>query len=256
MRLIVALLAATEVAAAAPRPLAEARQLVVVTTAGWSEATGRLQRFARRRSGEPWAAVGRPVAVVVGRRGLAWGRGLHDAPQQTSRLSTDAAVQRDSAAPQKKEGDGAAPAGLFRLGPAFGRAPRIATALPYRPLTPATRCVDDAASRRYNQLVEERPGRAEWASAEAMHELYVQGAVIAHNWERPVAGAGSCIFLHPWVDGRQGTAGCTAMADADLAALLAWLDARRGPLLLQLPGDEYARRRRRWSLPDLAAPTE
>lgn len=64
----------------------------------------------------------------------------------------------------------------------------------------------------------------------------------------PVAGAGSCIFLHVWKPG-QPTAGCTAMAQPDLEALLLWLDPARQPLLVQLTTGNYATLRREWGLP-------
>ncbi|MEI9895613.1 MAG: hypothetical protein WDN28_17415 [Chthoniobacter sp.] len=47
--------------------------------------------------------------------------------------------------------------------------------------------------------------------------------------------AGSCIFLHLWMPGWMGTAGCTALHRVDLLDLLHWLDAEKHPVLAQIP---------------------
>ncbi|MET0625641.1 MAG: L,D-transpeptidase family protein, partial [Pyrinomonadaceae bacterium] len=181
----------------------------------------------------------------VGRTGLAWGVGLVD---------TVGAV-----GPRKREGDGKAPAGVFKLGPAFGfadaRAASARLRLPYKPLTPSTECVDDPASRRYNLVVERgASGPADWNSSEHMREVegYRWGLVVAHNAAPPAPGRGSCIFLHIWAGPEKGTAGCTAMEQSNLEALLGWLDPSKRPLLVQLPDGEYARLRGAWHLPPSA----
>ena len=236
--------AAQPAAAKSPAPLARARQLVVVTTRGWDEVPGVLRRFERKGKRGAWARVGADVGVAVGRNGLGWGAGL---------VETGAAA----AGPRKKEGDGKAPAGLFALGTAFGFAPLREAAwlrLPYTPLTPSVECVDDAASRRYNLIVDrEEVVGVDWSSSERMRSVegYRWGLVVRHNAAPPVAGRGSCIFLHVWAGPGQGTAGCTAMEESSLKELLRWLDPQKGPLLVQLTGDEYARRRGAWRLPAL-----
>lgn len=229
-----------------PPPLARSRQLLVVTTRDWDAVGGVLRRFERRGARGAWAQVGAEVPVVVGRTGLAWGVGLVDTV--------------GAAGPRKREGDGKAPAGLFRLGPAFGFADaREASArlrLPYKPLTPSTECVDDAASRHYNLVVERDALKtADWNSSERMREVegYRWGLVVAHNAAPPAPGLGSCIFLHVWAGPAKGTAGCTAMEQTNLEALLGWLDPTKRPLLVQLPEGEYARLRGAWHLPPPAA---
>ena len=227
-----------------PAPLPRSRQLIVVTTRGWDDVPGVLRRFERRGARGAWARVGANVPVAVGRNGLGWGAGL---------VETGAA-----AGPRKREGDGKAPAGLFALGPAFGFAPRREAAwlrLPYTPLTPSVECVDDAASRRYNLIVDRAAaGGVDWNSSERMRSVegYRWGLVVRHNAAPPVAGRGSCIFLHVWAGPGRGTAGCTAMEEAGLRELLGWLDPQRGPLLVQLTEADYARLRAAWRLPALA----
>ena len=221
-------------------PLARSRQLVLVTTRGWDEVRGTLQRFARKNSKAAWRPVGEKIPVVVGRNGLGWGAGLN---------------AQTGGGPSKKEGDGKSPAGVFSLGPAFGYAPASGASwlkVPYTPLADDTECVDDVNSRHYNLVVDRGGVRdVDWKSSERMRavEGYSWGVVVAHNADPPVAGRGSCIFLHIWAGPDKGTAGCTAMAQPNLEELLRWLDARKRPVLVQLPEGEYARLRAAWRLP-------
>ena len=159
-------------------------------------------------------------------------------------------------APVKREGDGRAPAGAFRLSGAFGyraaaEVPWVR--MPYLHSTPAWKCVDDPASRHYNRLVDETAVSPDWGSREEMlraDPLYRLGVVVDHNGAaqtRP--GAGSCIFLHVWRGPDEPTVGCTAMAESDLEQVGRWLDPSRHPALVQLPRAEYRRLRRAWGLP-------
>ena len=106
-------------------PWRDAQQLVMVTTADWNATTGTLQRY--QRHGGSWQAVGTATPITVGRAGSAWGIGLHPA-------------QGDG--PQKQEGDGRAPAGVFAIGTAFGYADRAATDWPYQAMTASDWCID------------------------------------------------------------------------------------------------------------------
>ena len=233
-----------------PSPVPEtARQMLLVTTPSWSSTSGTLQRYSR--DGERWASVGDPVEVVVGRSGLGWGVGLHDAALLDG--------------PTKAEGDGRAPAGVFRLSAAFGYADAEPTGLPYVP-TPGLHCVDDRASASYN-LVRDVPPGFDWDSHETMRRrdgLYRIGVIVAHNGPgvdasllpsppttatAPTPGAGSCIFLHVWRGPGTSTAGCTAMRDPALAEVMAWLDAEADPVLVQLPDSVAEDVRSEWGLP-------
>lgn len=236
-----------------PGPIpASSRQLVVVTTADWAATGGALRRYERDGQG-PWTPVGESVPVVVGRSGLGWGMGLHG--------------DHLPEGPAKTEGDGRAPAGVFRLSAAFGYAESEPTGLPYV-ATPALHCVDDRASASYN-LVRDVPPDRDWDSHETMRRgdgLYRIGAIVAHNGPgvdasllptgsdldatEPVAGRGSCIFLHVWRGPESTTAGCTAMPDEALAEVLAWLDARQQPVLVQLPDPLADALRDEWGLPE------
>jgi D-alanyl-D-alanine dipeptidase len=232
-----------------PQMLRRSRQLVLVTTRDWDAVGGTLRRFERRGARGRWAQVGAEVPVVVGRAGLGWGVGFG--------VGFGAG---GAAGPQKREGDGKAPAGVFRLGAAFGFAPeREAPRLrvPYLPLTPSVECVDDVSSNFYNAIIdrERLVSRVDWNSSERMREVegYRRGLFVIYNSAQPVAGRGSCIFVHIWAAPGKGTAGCTALEQANLETLLGWLDRAKRPLLVQLPEAEYARLRRPWLLPQPAA---
>ena len=226
----------------APQMLRRSRQLVVVTTRDWDAVGGVLRRFERRGSRGRWAQVGAEMPVVVGRAGLGWGAGF--------------AAGGAAAGPRKREGDGKSPAGVFRLGAAFGFAPKREASrlrVPYLPLTPSVECVDDVNSDFYNVIIdrERLAGRADWNSSERMREIegYRWGLFVIYNSAPPAPGRGSCIFMHIWAGSGKGTAGCTAMEQTNLEALLGWLDPAKRPLLVQLPDAEYARLRGTWLLP-------
>jgi D-alanyl-D-alanine dipeptidase len=222
---------------------ANCQQCIIVTTVSWEATAGELQ-FCERSTGKAWRIVGTPVSVRVGKRGLAWGRGL---------LSTGGLP-----GPEKREGDDKAPAGIFRLGSAFGYARgKPATKLPYLSLSPQIVAVDDPQSRYYNQLIDEAKVRQiDWRSAEKMiltDDRYKWGIVVQHNVP-PQPGAGSCIFLHIWKNPETATTGCTAMPEATMLDLIHRLDPSRRPLLIQLPAPLYNEMRVRWNLPPRRLP--
>lgn len=234
----------TRTSPSAAAPLADARQLIVVTSADWDAPAARLQRFERDGDG-PWRAVGGDVPVMLGRSGSAWGLGLH--PSQPR-------------GPQKREGDGRAPAGIFAIGPAFGYATTGIGALPYRAMEASHYCIDVPDSPLYNRIVDARDvGKDAVAGSTEPMRLdvhkngdirYRRGFVIEHNADG-VPGQGSCIFAHLLRRTDETTAGCTAMDAAALDATLQWLDPAATPRFVLMPEAEYARLGAAWRLPAL-----
>ncbi|WOB51799.1 hypothetical protein NYR97_10880 [Xanthomonas hydrangeae] len=223
--------------------LNRARALIVVTTPDWNSTQARLQTFTRVDG--HWQPAAPGFAVALGRHGSAWGDGLH--PAQTQGL-------------QKREGDGRSPAGVFAIGPAFGYAPSIDSTMPYQAMTATNYCMDVPSSPLYNRIVDAaQVGEAAVAGSTEPMRLdlqhpgdarYSEGFVIAHN-PNAIPGHGSCIFAHLWRTPGQFTAGCTAMAQADMQRLLAWLKPDDKPLFVLLPRAEYARLQAQWQLPKL-----
>ena len=227
-------------AVAGPNPIEDSRQILVVTTGSWSATSGSATFFERNQ--ELWQPKETGIPVVLGKAGLAWGRGCGFCDLKTV------------AGPVKREGDNKSPAGVFRLRLVFGRASKNpGTRMPYLPLTKNIVAVDDPRSRHYNTLVDEsKVETRDWHSAEQMilsDHRYDWGITVEHNVP-PVPGAGSCIFLHVWKN-RLPTAGCTAMAESNLLDIIRRLDPDRVPLLVQMPRPVYGRLRQNCNLPAL-----
>ena len=205
-------------------------QAVVVAAASWDGSSAILQRWERAEPDGDWEPIGQAWPVRLGKRGLAWGRGLHEVP----RVGVN-----------KTEGDGKAPAGIFHLGPAFGYAEAgpAGLRLSWRQATERDFFVDDLESAAYNQWVRLAPDEpARWKSAERLRRedlLYEFGLIVQHNMNPAVGGAGSAIFLHVWGGPESTTAGCTAMERTHLLTLLTWLDPSKAPVLVQAPVDEW-----------------
>lgn len=230
-----------------PQPLHVSQQMIVVTTPDWNTVEGHLQRYERAQPEASWKPVGEPIAIVVGKKGMGWGAGI---------IATDSPTLRSPDDPVKKEGDGKSPAGIFRIGAAFGYAAEKPAdwKLPYISLTPTVECVDDPASHFYNQIVDRSTVTPDWHSSEHMSQAgiaYRWGAVIGHNTDPIVPGVGSCVFMHIWSGPRAGTAGCTAMPQDQLEPILAWLDPTKNPILVQAPTAQYAKLSKAWHLPKL-----
>jgi zinc D-Ala-D-Ala dipeptidase len=226
---------------AATHVLDHSRQCVVVLTDTWASTAGVLHAFERDRATASWKERGPGIAVVVGRNGLGLGRGL-------VRLVL-------KGAPDKKEGDDRAPAGIFRLSSAFGYAPAQSAAwvkLPYLALSKRIEGIDDPNSRYYDKLVDRsKIAKIDWRSSEQMRRddvLYKWGVVVEHN-PAALPGAGSCIFLHIWKSSSAPTAGCTAMPESDLVTLIRWLNPARQPILVQMPRAAYHSVRAKYGLP-------
>jgi L,D-peptidoglycan transpeptidase YkuD (ErfK/YbiS/YcfS/YnhG family) len=236
--------ALTSSAAAADDMPRASQQLVLVVTPDWNATQGEMRTFDRHDG--RWQSRGKPTSVSIGRAGSAWGIGLHQ-PQPGV---------------QKREGDGRSPAGMFTIGTGFGYADRVASKLAYRGMTQFDYCMDVNDSPLYNRIVDAREvGEAAVAkSTEPMRldlrkqgdERYRLGFVIEHN-PKNEATRGSCIFAHLWGSPGQATAGCTAMTDAAMRDLIAWLDEDLRPLFVLLPRTEYARLEESWGLPELGA---
>src|SRR5579871_5261473 len=128
-------------------PVAGSRQALLVTTPDWTHIGGVAQRYERAADGR-WQRVGAACQIVVGKTGLAWGRGLVDSAGFEG--------------PQKQEGDGKAPAGIFPLVSAFGYGATADTRLPYLQLTDSIECPDDPASSHYNTLVDDTKIAKDW----------------------------------------------------------------------------------------------
>ena len=123
----------------------------------------------------------------------------------------------------KREGDGATPAGRFALRRVLYRPDRLerpTTGLPVLALSPLDGWCDAADDPLYNRPLRlPYPASHErlWRS-DAIYDLIV---VLGHNDDPVRPGAGSAVFLHLARPDYAPTAGCIALARADLMAVLA-----------------------------------
>ena len=123
----------------------------------------------------------------------------------------------------KREGDGATPAGNYPLRQLLYRSDRLApptNALPTSPLRPRDGWCDDPGHSAYNRPVTLPLD----ASAESMwrdDHLYDLVVVLGYNDDPVVSGLGSAIFLHVASPEYSPTEGCIALAKEDLLTVLA-----------------------------------
>ena len=123
---------------------------------------------------------------------------------------------------EKREGDGASPAGVFPLRRVMIRPDRLEapkTGLPIRALDPADGWCDDPRDGAYNQLVK-LPFSASheilWRD-DAVYDVIVE---VGYNDDPVKPGLGSAIFVHVARPGFEPTEGCVALALDDLLRLL------------------------------------
>ena len=183
----------------------ECRQLLFMKTPNAKSIQGEFSRFVKDPSG--WRKIGDSWPAVVGRNGI-----------------VSPAI--------KKEGDGNTPSGLYPIGLAFGYAKTLDTKLKYRQVQEDDLWVDDPNSPDYNRWVKAPTGAKSFEFMKRKDILYKLGAVIEYNTNPVKAGKGSAIFLHIWPASDKPTAGCVALAEKNLAELLAWMDEAQQPHIL------------------------
>jgi len=132
------------------------------------------------------------------------------------------ALGRGGVRVDKREGDGATPAGSFPLRRVMYRADRLPppeTGLPVRAIDRDDGWCDDPEHPAYNRLVK-TPFAARherlWRD-DALYDVIVE---LGFNDDPVEPGLGSAIFLHRAKAGYAPTQGCIALALGDLLALL------------------------------------
>ncbi|RYD79704.1 MAG: D-alanyl-D-alanine dipeptidase, partial [Sphingobacteriales bacterium] len=152
--------------------LSTSKQYILVTAPGWDSVKAELKLFSRETIYGNWQQDGETIDVVVGKNGLAWGRGLHKIPVEAENI--------------KIEGDNKAPIGVFRIGCSFGTHKTSQNPnWPHIYIHEKMLGIDDPDSRYYNCIVDssEIPDK-DWKSAETMNRedgLYEYGLVVEHN---------------------------------------------------------------------------
>lgn len=183
-----------------------ATQLVTVTASAYGVTTASLELWQRR--GGCWRHVAGPWRAWLGRSGLS---------------------------AHKREGDGATPAGTYRVGAtAYGIAPDPGVHGAYHRLVCGDWWDEDARSPAYNTFQHVPCGTAPHfgGGSEALWRIspqYRYFAVVEYNATPAVPGRGSAIFLH--VSAGRPTAGCVSLPEAELVRVLRWLRPSARPLI-------------------------
>ena len=219
---------------------AKSTQCVVGTAKDWNTSSVTLNTYEKR--GGKWVKASGPWTGRLGKNGLVWGLGLSPVP---------------AGAKIKSEGDMRAPAGVFRIGGAWGVHPSIQKnpKLFYRQVTTRDLWVEDPASPSYNKhlVLDHEPATA-WEKKQQMKQNdypHTLKLFIAHNAAPKISpGHGSAIFFHIWRGGgSKPTAGCTTMEEKKLRELIAWVDPDKQPIYVLLPEAEYQAKKAEWKLP-------
>lgn len=220
----------------------QVRQLIVATAAHWNASSATLQLYQRPSAKALWQPVlANPFPVLLGRSGLAWGRGPFVPPK--------------NGIGHKIEKDWRAPAGVFQLGLLFGyaSAPPGGTRWPYHQVGRWDAYVDDPQNPHYNRHVRVDPRNIPpWFEKQKMRlgdAAYKWMLEIRHNQNPPAPGHGSAIFFHVRRGPTKPSAGCTTMSETDLVSMIRWLDPKASPYYILLPQAEYAALRSAWNLP-------
>jgi L,D-peptidoglycan transpeptidase YkuD (ErfK/YbiS/YcfS/YnhG family) len=183
-----------------------ATQLVTVTASAYGITTASLELWQRR--GGCWRRVAGPWRAWLGRSGLS---------------------------AHKREGDGATPAGTYRLGDTtYGIESDPGVQGTYHRLACGDWWDEDVRSATYNtfQHVACNARPSFHGDSEALWRIspqYRYFATIEYNVSPRVRGRGSAIFLH--VSAGRPTAGCVSLPEPRLVRLLRWLRPSAKPLV-------------------------
>ncbi len=135
------------------------------------------------------------------------------------------ALGRGGIADQKREGDGASPAGIWHLVGGMYRADRLRVpgawgTLRLIPAGHRDLWSDDPRDPSYNHPIRAHAHPFSHERLRRGDRLYDIVLFSDWNWPEATPGAGSAIFVHLWRRPRFPTAGCIAFAHADLAWIL------------------------------------
>ena len=157
--------------------------------------------------------------LIVAKRAGIWGARFHE-------VTWGCAIGRGGVRRDKREGDGATPAGTWPLRRVFYRSDRgVApeTLLPILVIGENDGWCDDPDDRHYNRPVV-LPYAARYERLWRDDAIYDIVVILGHNDEPPVPGKGSAIFLHVARPDYGPTEGCVALAEPDLRHFLRHAD--------------------------------
>ena len=136
-------------------------------------------------------------------------------------LETEAIIGKNGLG-KTKEGDGKTPVGVFLFVEAFGILENPGSRIDYTKVEENHYWVDDSSSSYYNQFVSTDVVAKDWTSAEHIVEFgesYHYVLATSYNMER-IPGKGSAVFLHCTSEDMRGTAGCIAISEEYMRAIM------------------------------------
>lgn len=218
-------------------------QAIVGISDDWNSSYVSLGLYEKK--GGKWTLIGEFWRGRLGKNGSIWGLGLSPLQKGETRI--------------KKEGDGKSPAGVFKIGGAWGYEKNIKKydSLAYKMVTSKSLWVEDSNSRYYNKpLVLSSQPKTEWEKKQQMRQndhAHSLKLFIHHNSPEkgnPLPNYGSAIFFHIWrSNGKKATSGCTTMNEDKLKELIAKIDPEKNPVYILLPRKVYLEKRQQWQLP-------
>lgn len=128
-------------------------------------------------------------------------------------------IGRGGVRADKREGDGATPAGEHRLVGMLYRPDRMTRPTNWAvPIRQRDLWSDDVTHEDYNLMVRApyEYSHERLSRADPLYDLVI---VTDWNWPRAEKGRGSAIFIHQWRRPGYPTAGCIALSRVDLRAL-------------------------------------
>ncbi len=189
-------------------------------------------RFDRPRPATPRTAGARNPRLPAPRRPGAEGPALRPTPGPQDLVAgpwgarfrgrrLPCAVGRGGIRADKREGDGATPAGSHRLVGLLWRPDRARRPTDWAvPIRPGDLWSDDARDPDHYNLLVRAPYAGSHERLRRADPLYDRVGLTDWNWPRAEAGRGSAIFLHRWRKPRHPTEGCVAFAPEVLRWLL------------------------------------
>jgi|TARA_Y100000768_G_scaffold8388_1_gene5814 L,D-peptidoglycan transpeptidase YkuD (ErfK/YbiS/YcfS/YnhG family) len=141
---------------------------------------------------------------------------------QIDEFTFNCCIGKRGSTKNKKEGDQKTPKGTFKIGNLYFRKDRLK-----KPLT-SLKCIeikknmgwcdDIRFPKKYNKLIKIKKKIRHEKLLRKDHK-YDFLIPIKYNFEKPIAGLGSCIFIHLTRDFK-ATAGCVALREKDFLILL------------------------------------
>ncbi|MBK0326253.1 L,D-transpeptidase family protein [Rhodobacteraceae bacterium F11138] len=130
-------------------------------------------------------------------------------------------IGRGGVSTNKREGDGATPAGSHHITGLLYRADRMARPAPWAvPIRPGDLWSDDSMDAHYNHLVR-APHEFSHECLRRADPLYDLILLTDWNWPDATPGRGSAIFVHQWRRPGYPTEGCIALSRANLHRIAA-----------------------------------